>query len=53
MKKYLLISIISLLFSSNVDFTASVDRPDVIKGEYIKITFDINIDKDFFIYSTK
>jgi thiol:disulfide interchange protein DsbD len=53
MKKYLLISIISLCFSSNVDFTASVDRPDVIKGEYIKITFDINIDKGFFIYSTK
>ena len=53
MKKYLFISIISLLFSSDVDFTVSVDRPDVIKGEYLKITFDINIDKGFFIYSTK
>ena len=53
MKKYLLISIISLLFSSNVDFTVNTDRPDVIKGEYVKITFDINIDKGFFIYSTK
>jgi len=53
MKKYLLISIISLLFSSNVDFTVDLDRPDVIKGEYVKITFDINIDKGFFIYSTK
>tara|TARA_X000001036_G_scaffold103421_2_gene96683 strand:- start:5177 stop:6979 length:1803 start_codon:yes stop_codon:yes gene_type:complete len=53
MKKYLLISIISLLFSSNVDFTVNLDRPDVIKGEYVKITFDINIDKGFFIYSTK
>ena len=50
MKKYLFISIISILFSSNVDFSVNVDRSEIIKGEYLKITFDINIDKGFFIF---
>ena len=35
-----------------MDFSVNVDRSEIIKGEYLKITFDINIDKGFFIYST-
>ena len=52
MKKYIFILFISLLFTSNIEFSVSSDRLDVIKGEYIKITFDIDIDKGYFIYST-
>ena len=37
---------------SNVNFIVSADREDVNLGEHIKLTFDINIDKGYFIYST-
>jgi len=37
---------------SNVNFTVNTDRKDIHLGEYVKLNFDIHIDKDYFIYST-
>jgi len=52
MKKYFFILILSFLFSSSVNFSVIPDRTDILAGEYIKLTFDIEIDKGYFIYST-
>ena len=52
MKKIIFIIIFSFLFSSHVKFNINTDRTDVLKGEYIKLLIDINIDKGYFIYST-
>ena len=52
MKKIIFIIIFSFLFSSPVKFNINTDRTDVLKGEYIKLLIDINIDKGYFIYST-
>ena len=41
-----------MLFSSPVDFTVMVDREEIFKGEYIKLSFDVEIDKGYFIYSS-
>ena len=52
MNKIISIIIFSFLISSPVEFSINVDRVDVFKGEYIKLSIDINIDKGYFIYSS-
>ena len=51
MRELISIIIFSIIFSSQVDFSVRTDRKDVFKGEYIKLLIDINIQKDYFIYS--
>ena len=51
MYKITLITFLSIIFSSQVDFTISTDRSDIIKGEYIKLLVDIDISKGSYIYS--
>ena len=52
MKKYFFILILSFLFSSTVNFSVTPDRNDIFPGEYIKLIFEIEIDRGYFIYST-
>ena len=52
MKKIICLFFISFLFSTNVDFKVDVDRLDIYKGESVKITFNIDIKKGYYIYST-
>tara|TARA_B100001123_G_scaffold327843_1_gene368815 strand:- start:180 stop:2036 length:1857 start_codon:yes stop_codon:yes gene_type:complete len=52
MIKFLYIISLSFIFSSPVDFTVMVDREEIFKGEYIKLSFDVEIDKGYFIYSS-
>ena len=51
MYKITLITFLSIIFSSQVDFTISTDRSDIIKGEYVKLLIDIDISKGSYIYS--
>ena len=51
-KKIIYLFFISFLFSTNVDFKVDVDRLDIHKGESVKITFNIDIKKGYYIYST-
>ena len=52
MKKIIFLFFISFLFSTNVDFKVDIDRLDVYKGETVKLTFNIDIKKGYYIYST-
>ena len=51
-KKIIYLFFVSFLFSTNVDFKVDVDRLDIYKGESVKITFNIDIKKGYYIYST-
>ncbi len=51
-KKIIYLFFVSFLFSTNVDFKVDVDRLDIHKGESVKITFNIDIKKGYYIYST-
>ena len=52
MNRIIYVIIFSFLFSSPVEFNVSTDRLDIFKGEYIKLSIDISIDKGYFIYSS-
>ena len=52
MKSIIFLYFISFSFSSNVDFKVDIDRLDIYKGETLKITFNIDIKKGYYIYST-